>query len=78
MIYQGCHHTFKESQSEEFLTSTKEKYNLPERFILNVGTIEEGKNLLNIRYRDYTNSFRYFTDEMGRNVSIGLDIKLKK
>ena len=37
-----------------------------------------GKNLLNIRYRDYTNSFRYFTDEMGRNVSIGLDIKLKK
>lgn len=37
-----------------------------------------GKNLLNIRYRDYTNSFRYFTDEMGRNISVGLDIKLKK
>ncbi len=37
-----------------------------------------GKNLLNIRYRDYTNSFRYFTDEMGRNISLGLNIKLKK
>ncbi len=37
-----------------------------------------GKNLFNIRYRDYTNSFRYFTDEMGRNISIGLNINLKK
>lgn len=36
------------------------------------------KNLLNTRYRDYTNSFRYFTDEMGRNISVGLDINLKR
>ena len=48
VIYQGCHHPFKANQSEEFLISIKEKYNLPERFILNVGTIEERKNLLNI------------------------------
>lgn len=48
VIYQGCHHAFKANQSEEFLISIKEKYNLPERFILNVGTIEERKNLLNI------------------------------
>lgn len=48
VIYQGCHHAFKESQSEEFLNSITEKFNLPERFILNVGTIEERKNLLNI------------------------------
>lgn len=27
-------------------------------------------NLLNERYRDYMNRFRYFTDEMGRNISI--------
>ena len=47
VIYQGCHHAFKDSQSEEFLVSIKEKYNLPDRFILNVGTIEERKNLLN-------------------------------
>lgn len=48
VVYQGCHHVFKENQSEEFINSIKVKYNLPERFILNVGTIEERKNLLNI------------------------------
>lgn len=48
VIYQGCHQAFKDNQSEEFLVSIKEKYDLPERFILNVGTIEERKNLLNI------------------------------
>ncbi len=48
VVYQGCHHVFKENQTEEFLKLVKEKYHLPERFILNVGTIEERKNLLNI------------------------------
>ena len=48
VIYQGCHHAFKEIQAEEFVQNTKEKFNLPDRFILNVGTIEERKNLLNI------------------------------
>lgn len=48
VIYQGCHHAFKEQQSEEFIQKTKEKFNLPEKFILNVGTIEERKNLLNV------------------------------
>ncbi|MEY8760087.1 glycosyltransferase family 4 protein [Chryseobacterium tongliaoense] len=48
VIYQGCHQAFKEQQSEEFIHQTKEKFNLPERFILNVGTIEDRKNLLNI------------------------------
>jgi len=48
VIYQGCHKAFKEQQSEEFIQQTKQKFNLPERFILNVGTIEDRKNLLNI------------------------------
>ncbi|WP_265427694.1 glycosyltransferase family 4 protein [Chryseobacterium sp. YIM B08800] len=48
VIYQGCHKAFKEQQSEEFIQKTKEKFNLPKRFILNVGTIEERKNLFNI------------------------------
>jgi len=48
VIYQGCHHAFKEQQSPELMQAVKEKYNLPERFILNVGTIEERKNLLNV------------------------------
>lgn len=48
VVYQGCHQAFKENQNEEFLNSVIEKFKLPERFILNVGTIEERKNLLNI------------------------------
>ncbi len=48
VIYQGCHKAFKEQQSEEFINKTKEKFKLPERYILNVGTIEERKNLLNV------------------------------
>jgi glycosyltransferase involved in cell wall biosynthesis len=48
VIYQGCHKAFKEQQSDEFMQETKDKFSLPERFILNVGTIEERKNLLNI------------------------------
>ncbi len=48
VIYQGCHKAFKEEQSPELIQAAKEKFNLPERFILNVGTIEDRKNLLNI------------------------------
>ncbi|MGG5207541.1 glycosyltransferase family 4 protein [Chryseobacterium sp. MIQD13] len=48
VIYQGCHQAFKEQQSDEFIQTVKDKFNLPERYILNVGTIEDRKNLLNI------------------------------
>jgi glycosyltransferase involved in cell wall biosynthesis len=48
VIYQGCHQAFKEQQSPELMQAAKDKYKLPERFILNVGTIEERKNLLNV------------------------------
>ncbi|KFC20046.1 glycosyltransferase family 4 protein [Chryseobacterium sp. FH1] len=48
VVYQGCHASFKEKQSEEILNQIKAKFQLPEKFILNVGTIEPRKNLLNI------------------------------
>ncbi|WP_276964596.1 glycosyltransferase family 1 protein [Chryseobacterium sp.] len=48
VIYQGCHHAFKEQQSPDLMEAVKEKFNLPERFVLNVGTIEDRKNLLNV------------------------------
>ncbi|MCG2791970.1 MAG: glycosyltransferase family 4 protein [Weeksellaceae bacterium] len=48
VVYQGCHASFKEKQLPEFLDQIKEKFNLPENFILNVGTIEPRKNLLNV------------------------------
>ena len=48
IVYQGCHQSFKEKQSAEFLNQIKKKFSLPEKFVLNVGTIEPRKNLLNI------------------------------
>jgi iron complex outermembrane receptor protein len=36
-----------------------------------------GRNLLNTAYRNYLNSFRYYTDEMGRNISLRLKLNLQ-
>lgn len=36
-----------------------------------------GRNLLNTSYREYLNAFRYFTDEMGRNIGIRLKVGLQ-
>lgn len=46
VIYQGCHNIFKERASEDFKKELLKRYNLPDNFILNVGTIEERKNAL--------------------------------
>lgn len=48
VIYQGCHKAFKEQQTPEQIQAAKDQFKLPERFILNVGTIEDRKNLLNV------------------------------
>lgn len=48
VIYQGCSPVFKEEIEAEFLENVKNKYNLPEKFILNVGTIEKRKNILTV------------------------------
>ncbi|MDT3402475.1 glycosyltransferase family 4 protein [Mucilaginibacter terrae] len=46
VIYQGCDNTFTLYNSEAYRTKIRKKYNLPKRYILSVGTIEERKNLL--------------------------------
>ena len=46
VIYQSCDASFKTEQSAEQKKSVKRKYNLPERYLLSVGTIESRKNLL--------------------------------
>ncbi|MFB9119851.1 glycosyltransferase family 4 protein [Bergeyella porcorum] len=48
VVYQGCHQAFKAPISNEELEHIKQKFQLPERFLLNVGTIEPRKNLLNV------------------------------
>lgn len=46
IIYQSCHADFKQNYAENELGVITEKYKLPKRYILNVGTIEERKNLM--------------------------------
>ncbi|WP_407481358.1 glycosyltransferase family 4 protein [Elizabethkingia meningoseptica] len=48
VVYQTCHESFKQHFSGKEFNAVKEKFNLPEKFILNVGTIEERKNLFSV------------------------------
>ena len=48
VIYQGCNAVFKEKQTEKLKKEILNKYNLPDEFILNVGTIEERKNVVSV------------------------------
>lgn len=48
VVYQGCNAAYKKSYSNEELHQTSAKFNLPKQFILNVGTVEKRKNLLNL------------------------------
>jgi len=45
VIYQSCDDNFKISLPKETLSRIRATYQLPEKYILNVGTIEERKNL---------------------------------
>ena len=46
VIYQSCNPRFAEIPSQEDIRNTIEKDKLPKRYLLNVGTIEERKNLM--------------------------------
>ena len=45
VIYQGCDESFRRQRSPEEIGELRQRLNLPERFILQVGTIEKRKNL---------------------------------
>jgi glycosyltransferase involved in cell wall biosynthesis len=54
VIYQSYAPRFSEKPTPEQVAAVRERYQLPERFILNVGTIEQRKNLrLAIEALDY-------------------------
>ena len=46
VVYQGCDPVFSQEIAQEKLEEVREKYSLPEEFVLYVGSIEERKNLL--------------------------------
>ena len=45
-VYQGCDESFAKTADDKLKEEVKSKYSLPDRYILNVGTIESRKNLL--------------------------------
>jgi glycosyltransferase involved in cell wall biosynthesis len=45
VVYQGIHPNFKRQISIEEKARVRDKYQLPEKFVLNVGTIEQRKNV---------------------------------
>lgn len=48
VIYQGCHPIFKTVISKDKKDNIREKYQLPQKFVLYVGTLEDRKNALSI------------------------------
>jgi glycosyltransferase involved in cell wall biosynthesis len=48
VVYQSCDDSFKTVADDEVKKAVKEKYNLPDQYILNVGTIETRKNLVTL------------------------------
>ena len=46
VVYQGCDENFKREVPEPMKRAVREKYALPEHYLLSVGSIEERKNLL--------------------------------
>jgi glycosyltransferase involved in cell wall biosynthesis len=46
VVYQGCHPQFKQAKSKEEIAKVKRQYNLPDQYMLNVGTIEIRKNVI--------------------------------
>jgi len=46
VVYQGCHNSFQKEYDLDLQKVVKEKFNLPKKYILNVGTIEKRKGLL--------------------------------
>ncbi len=57
VVYQGCDPMFVERYTPQELCGVREKYNLPSRFILNVGSIESRKNLmLGVQALEYVDS----------------------
>lgn len=45
VVYQGCHRNFLQTVTGNEISLTKQRYNLPEKYLLNVGTIEPRKNV---------------------------------
>ncbi len=48
VVYQGCHALFQKTLDENVKQAVRQKFRLPKKFLLAVGTIEERKNILTV------------------------------
>jgi glycosyltransferase involved in cell wall biosynthesis len=48
VVYQGCDNIFRQKTTNATQKAVREKYNLPENFLLNVGAMEKRKNLATV------------------------------
>ncbi|MFI3314405.1 MAG: glycosyltransferase family 1 protein [Rikenellaceae bacterium] len=46
VVHQGCNPIYRSNVNDEVAQRVKRRYNLPDRYIVSVGTIEERKNLM--------------------------------
>jgi len=46
VVYQGCNALYSQPVSDEAITQVRQRYQLPQRYLLNVGTVEQRKNVL--------------------------------
>jgi glycosyltransferase involved in cell wall biosynthesis len=69
VVYQGCHHQFYRRVSKETMHFRKQQFNLPDEYLLYVGTIEERKNLLSIVQALYQAKIDFPLVVVGRKTS---------
>jgi glycosyltransferase involved in cell wall biosynthesis len=70
VIHQGCNAYFWNNYSKEYFQEVRLKYNLPERYLLYVGTIEERKNLLGIIKAIHITNINIPLVVIGRKIDI--------
>jgi glycosyltransferase involved in cell wall biosynthesis len=68
VIHQGCNPLFWNTCSKEFIRQVRMKYNLPERYILYIGTIEERKNLIGLIRAMHLKNIDFPLVAIGRKV----------
>jgi glycosyltransferase involved in cell wall biosynthesis len=75
VIYQGCNPWFYKKEKEDVRNKIKEKYNLPSKYLLYVGTIEERKDLLSIIRAIHENRIAVHLVAIGRKTPYYTKVK---
>ncbi len=75
VVYQGCNPAFYIPAAKEEKERIRKKYNLPENFLLSVGTVEERKNLLRIAEAMHTGKIDFPVIAAGRRTPYAVKVE---